>query len=171
MMGGKGSELDPDLSSELKEAIISQIIDAGRGDQLHSDSLTNQQSTITQLQVLIKDLESTIHLQGIQNNTLKAETTRLQSIINTMEHQASMREDKIESLKAETIKCELKSQIRNDEKNILESNNSKQEDEIETLKAEIVKLKVQSELHEKEKREAVEDAMTKMELSHLEGFE
>jgi len=152
---------------------------------------------IATLQMSVKALESSQELQELQNNTLKAELSRLQSIINNVDNQSSSQEDEIESLKAQVIKLQLTNQLLEDDKrtleeaqhaqlssrdmaisniesnhvqqmNILENKSGGQEDMIEQLQAELCKLQVKSNIQVEEQRHVVEEMKTKIELKNLE---
>ncbi len=145
---------------------------------------------ILTLQTRVKVLESTVFMQGIQQETLKKELTRLNDTICRMEAQKSLQEDEIESLKARVVSLETKCQLQNDniasleealdtqskcneltilnlkvscEKKIneMKSRSASQDDQIESLRAEI------RELHE-EKRNAMEEMKKDLELAALE---
>ena len=145
---------------------------------------------ILTLQTRVKVLESTVFMQGIQEETLKKELTRLNDTINRMEAHKSFQEDEIESLKARVVSLEMKCQLRDDsiasldealntqskcydltilnlkvssEKKIneMKSHSLCQDDQIKSLRAEI------RELHD-EKRNAMEDMQKDFELAALE---
>lgn len=145
---------------------------------------------ILTLQTRVKVLESTVFMQGIQQETLKKELTRLNDTINRMEAHKSFQEDEIESLKARVVSLEMKCQLRDDsiasleealntqskchdltilnlkvssEKKIneIKSHSLSQDDQIKSLRAEI------RELHD-EKRNAMEEMTKDFELAALE---
>ncbi|KAL3763035.1 hypothetical protein ACHAW5_000432 [Stephanodiscus triporus] len=145
---------------------------------------------ILNLQTKVKVLESTIFMQGIQQETLKKDLTQLNERILDMEAQKSCQEDEIESLKARVVTLELSCRLKDDsiasleealntqskcndltisnikvecekKMNEMKSHNAVQEDQIRSLRAEIRGL------HE-EKRNAMEEMKKDLELADLE---
>jgi len=206
-MDGNRDEKNEDTSSttdnlaRLKEALATLNNIKSNDKHKPPSSVDSEEEAspgqIATLQMSVKALESSQELQELQNNTLKAELSRLQSIINNVDNQSSSQEDEIETLKAQVIKLQLTNQLLQDDKrtleeaqhaqlssrdmaisniesnhvqqmNILENKSGGQEDMIEQLQAELCKLQVQSNIQVEEQRHVVEEMKTKIELKNLE---
>ncbi|KAL9186459.1 hypothetical protein ACHAXT_005697 [Thalassiosira profunda] len=198
----------PEKIAELQMALLGQINEeqvaassraerrANRLASVAEGNDTNLKSEISNLQDSVTDLESTVHLQKKAQDTLKSELVMLQGAVDEGIDLNSHQEDKIEALKSELMRLELKNshldydrrqmeegmahKVKNRDQTIshlqetheakvndLTKCNSRQEDEIEHLKAELTKLQLRYDLMKKEKEEFEEEMNAKMEEMNL----